>query len=109
MLSYGQEPTTPKRAACKMIQKRTLLNITVIVFKGKVKGRQGGKKPHRMTSADKRINDRSENSDKSSTTRGILRSVSTESVLCLGLPDVSLSNLKLDRKSPLIEFAADED
>lgn len=86
-----------------------MLNITVLVFKGKGKGRQREKKPHRMISAAKRINDRSKNSDKSSSTRGTLSSVSTESVLCLGLPDVFISNLELDIKSPLIEFAVDED
>lgn len=62
-----------------------------------------------MISADKRINDGSGNSDKSSSTRGILSSVSTESVLCLGLLDVFISNPELDIKSLLIEFAADED
>lgn len=60
-----------------------------------------------MISTDKRISDRSENSDKSSPTRGILSSVST--VLRLGLPDVFICNLELDIKSSLTEFAADED
>lgn len=64
--------------------------------------------PHRMMSAEKKINDRSENWDKSST-RGILSSVSTEPVLCLRLPYIFISNPELDIKLPQTEFAADED
>lgn len=62
-----------------------------------------------MISADKRINVRSNNSDKSLSMWCILSSVSTKSDLHLGLLNVSISNPELDVKSLQIEFAADGD